>query len=179
MKRVHVYFDPGDAPQTGFDLVIEILLSALLIFCPLTFGAVHAWSEQVVICIAAAMALCLMLKLIARPDARFVFTWAYAPIAIFLLLVGLQLLPLPAGITRVLSPATARTKSDLLADFPNAASILRTMTITFYSEATIRQLRLLLAVVIVFVVVVNVYQRIESIKRLLLVIASVGTAMAI
>src|SRR5437764_7745427 len=118
MKRVHVYFDPGDAPQTGFDLVIEILLSALLIFCPLTFGAVQAWSEQVVICIAAAMVLCLMMKMILWPQARFVRTWAYVPIAIFALLVGLQLAPLPAQVVRAISPETAQIKTELLSDLP-------------------------------------------------------------
>src|SRR5438034_7416477 len=110
MKRVKVYFDPADAPRTVWDSLIEVLLGALLIFCPLAFGAVHAWSEEIVICIAAAIVLCLLMKMILWPQARFVRTWAFIPMAIFLLLVLLQLLPLPAGMVRAISPATARIK---------------------------------------------------------------------
>ena len=143
MKRVQVYFDPVDAPRTIWDSLIELLLGVLLIFSPLTFGAVQAWSEQVVICIAGAMALCLMIKVITRPQARFVRTWAYIPIAIFLLLVLLQLLPLPEKLIGAISPATARIKIDLLGDLPHAADVLRRITLSFYPEATHRQLRLL------------------------------------
>ena len=53
MKRVKVLFDSGDTPRTIWDSIIEILLGVLLIFCPLAFGAVEGWSEQVVICLAA------------------------------------------------------------------------------------------------------------------------------
>ena len=179
MKRVHVYFDPADAPQTLFDRAIEVLLCGLLLFCPATFGGVHAWAEEVVIAIAVAITLLLAIKLMLRPDARFVTTWTYLPIALFLGLVAFQLLPLPTSAMRVLSAATARTKTDLLSDLPNAASVLAKMSLTFNADATLRQLRLLLAVVFVFVAVVNVYQRIEQIRRLLVTIALIGSATAI
>lgn len=47
-----------------FDRVIEGLLIALLVFAPLAFGVVEAWSEQVVILLACAIAACFCLKLI-------------------------------------------------------------------------------------------------------------------
>ena len=87
MSPLRVYFDPADAPRTPLDSAIEWLLAALLVFCPFAFGAVEAWSEQVVIAICAAIALCLAAKLILRRDARFVASWAILPIALFLLFV--------------------------------------------------------------------------------------------
>src|SRR5207253_3246755 len=124
MKRVKVLFDSGDTPRTIWDSIIEILLGVLLIFCPLAFGAVEGWSEEVVICLAALMTVCLLLKLALHPEGRFVCSWACLPIAIFLLIVLLQLMPLPAGLVRAISPATARMKSELLSDLPDASKVL-------------------------------------------------------
>src|SRR5207237_1364377 len=62
MSKLHVYFDPADAPRIWLDPVIEVLLAALLLFCPLALGVVEAWSEQVVIALTALIALCLALK---------------------------------------------------------------------------------------------------------------------
>ncbi|MEN6338319.1 MAG: hypothetical protein ABFE01_29030, partial [Phycisphaerales bacterium] len=42
--------------NTRLDWILEGLLIALLAFMPLTFGAVHAWSEQIVVTLAAAIA---------------------------------------------------------------------------------------------------------------------------
>jgi len=70
MKRIHVYFDPSDAPYTRLDTAIEVMLAGLLSFCPLAFGAVHAWSEQIFFIVPALMLLCLLVKLILRRDAR-------------------------------------------------------------------------------------------------------------
>ena len=46
-SRVHVYFDPIDAPQTIFDSAVLWLLTVLIAFAAASFGAVQAWSEGV------------------------------------------------------------------------------------------------------------------------------------
>ena len=59
-----------DAAEGRFDSVIEWLLISLLVFMPLAFGAVEAWSELVVVALAGAMAVCLALKFACRRHAR-------------------------------------------------------------------------------------------------------------
>lgn len=162
-----------------FDTVIEWLMIALLAFMPLAFGAVAAWSEQVVIILTGAMATCFALKLVIRKDSHLIWTWAYVPVALFLILAVVQLLPLPVSLIKILSPETAATKTTLLGNLPNAADILNKMTLSFYPQATRHNLRLILAIAIVFVITVNIYRRDEQITRLLSAIAIIGGGLAL
>jgi len=168
-----------DQPRSRFDAVIECLLIALLAFMPLAFGAVEAWSEMVVICLACAIALCFALKMVVRRDVRLRWSWTYLPVALLLGLAVVQLLPLPAWLVSVVSPNTVSQKSALLADVPAGVSSGDSMTISFYPNATEHDLRLLLAVGAVFFVVANVYRRGDQIKRLLGAIALIGGGVAV
>ena len=168
-----------DTAFSRFDTVIEWLMIALLAFMPLAFGAVSAWSEQVVIILTGAMAICFALKLAIRKDAHLIWTWAYVPVALFLILAVVQLLPLPVSLIKILSPETAATKTTLLGNLPNAADILNKMTLSFYPQATRHNLRLILAIAIVFVITVNIYRRDEQITRLLSAIAIIGGGLAL
>lgn len=168
-----------DAIVSRYNTVIEWLLIALLAFMPLAFGAVEAWSELVVIGLAGAMAVCLAMKLLPGRKVNVVWTSAYALGLLFILLVALQLLPLPAGLIKIISPNTAATKAALLSDLPNADAALRSMTLSFYPLATRHDLRLIIVAAIVFVVVINVYRRPDQIKRLLAAITIIGAGIAL
>ncbi|MCK4752099.1 MAG: O-antigen ligase family protein [Planctomycetes bacterium] len=161
-----------------FDAVIERLLIVLLAFMPFAFGAVHAWSEQIVIALSATIAFCFMLKLLSYKSQPFVWTWAYLPVAILLLVIIFQLIPLPASVINAISPNTFAMKTELMGDLPNADTLLKSMTLSFYPYATKHDLRLVLAIVVVFVVVLNVYRHPEQIKRLLMAIAVIGGIIA-
>jgi len=162
-----------------FDKVIEWLLVSLLIFMPFAFGAVEAWSEEVVIALAAAISICFLLKLIFRKDANLVWSRAYIPMVLFIVVIIFQLIPLPTTLLSVISPDTAAIKKELLSDLPNSNELLQSMSISFYPHATKHDLRLVLAVAGVFFVVVNVYRRAEQIKRLLAAVAIIGGSVAI
>ena len=183
---------PENEPDTRFDAAIEVLMVLLLAFMPLSFGVVHAWSEMVVIALVGAMALCLALKVALNKDARLVWTWAYLPMVLFILVVIVQLLPLPAAVVRIISPGTYETKTSLLADLPSELNVSdidtagsiripdvrEKMTLSFYPHATEHNLRLILAVAVVFVVIVNIYRRPAQIKRLLTAIMLIGFGIA-
>jgi len=168
-----------NATISVFDTVIEALLIALLVFMPLAFGAVEAWSELVVITLAGAMAICLALKLLVSRETKVAWTWAYVPAGLFVVLALFQLMPLPAGLVGLVSPNTAATKTMLLGDLPNTDALLRSMTLSFYPLASAHDLRLIFVVVTVFVVVVNVYRRPDQIKRLLAAISIIGAGIAL
>lgn len=161
-----------------FDTVIGVLLAALLVFMPLAFGVVHGWSEEVVIGGAGAIVVCFLLKLLLHPNQKPLWTWAYVPIGLFLLTAAFQLLPLPTWFVSIISPNTAALRTHLLGDLPDADVELRSMTLSFYPNATIHDLRLALAATGVFVVVFHVFRQPQQIKRLLMVIAVTGGFVA-
>ncbi|MCF7957221.1 MAG: O-antigen ligase family protein [Phycisphaerae bacterium] len=172
-----------------FDRLVECLMGALLVFMPLAFGGVHRWSEMVILVVVSAMALCVILKhgtavrgFGLRGDseepARWVWTWAYVPMILFVLLIAFQLLPLPARLVEVLSPNTWDLKQVLMSDIAGEEPS-GWMTLTFYPLATRHDLRMVVMVATLFFVVVNVYHSVSQIKRLLLIVALVGAGVAI
>ena len=179
MREKQISLDTFDVPLSRFDKVIEWLLISLLAFMPLAFGAVEAWSEEVVVSLAGAILVCFLLKLVLLKETNLVWSWSYIPVAIFIIIAVFQLIPLPSGAVSVISPSTAAVKNELLGDLPKSDELLKSMTLSFYPNATKHNLRLILAVAVVFFVVVNVYRRAEQIKRLLAAIAIIGGAIAL
>ena len=169
----------ASAPSSRFDWVIECLLGALLAFMPFAFGGARPWAEQVVVIVCGAMVVCLGMKLLFQNDSGLVWSWAYVPIGLFLLLAAIQLAPLPGSVLAAVSPNTVALRSNLLGDLPGMEAAADGTTLSFYCPATRRALRLALSVAAVFFVTVNVYRRPAQIKRLLTAIAIVGGAAAL
>jgi len=178
MRAERINIDLVDVPASGFDRIIEWLLISLLAFMPLAFGAVEAWSEEVVVILAAAISICFLLKLVIEKDTPLVWSWAYVPVALFILVAVIQLVPLPTYLVSAMSPNTAATKRELLGDLPNSGALFESMTLSFYPNATRHDLRLVLAVVAVFFVTANVYRRPDQIKRLIGAVAIIGGSIA-
>jgi len=179
MRENGINPDIAGVPIGGFDRVIEWLLISLLAFMPLALGAVEAWSEEVVVALAAAISICFLLKFVFRKDTNPVWSWAYIPVALFILVAVFQLVPLPSSAVSTISPNTVTVKEELLGDLPNAESLLGSMTLSFYANATKHDLRLVLAVAAIFAVVLNVFRRPEQVKRLLLAICVIGGGIAL
>jgi len=179
MRDKQINLDISGASVNKFDRVIEWLLISLLAFMPLAFGAVEAWSEQIVIALAAAIAVCFLLKLVFVEHTRLVWSWAYVPIALFIIVSVFQIISLPASFVGAISQNTAATKKELLGDLPNSEALLKYMTLSFYPNATKHNLRLVFSIAAVFFVVVNVYRRPAQIKRLLAAIAIIGGSIAL
>lgn len=179
MLSRHTPVVAGQPAAEWLDRAIEVMLVALLAFGPLALGAVHAWSEQVVLLLAAAISLVFLMKLALIRGASFVWSWTYVPVGAFVLIVVLQLTPLPSSIVGVLSPHTVATRTELLEDLPNAEQLLSSMTLSFYPHATRHDLRLVLAAAAVLIVVINVYRRPARMKRLLTAIVVIGGGIAL
>lgn len=169
----------SDNRSERLDRVVEWLLAALLAFMPLAFGVVEAWSEMVVVALVGAMSACFLLKPIVARSSGARWTWAYVPVGVFILVVLVQLIPLPVAWVRVISPNTVSRKAELLGDLTYASEALSHMTVSFYPHATRHGLRLVLATAAVFVVVLNVYRRPDQIMRLLITITAVGAGVAV
>jgi hypothetical protein len=149
------------------------LLVALLLFAAASFGAVEAWSELIVIVLAAAMAFCLALRTVFDREFRPASTWLYWPLLLFVLLIGVQLLPLPASVVAAISPSTIAIKQQLQGGEP-----LTWTTLSFYPRATVEYLRLVLVGASVFVTVASTVRNSRQVKNLLLAIFAIGCAEA-
>jgi O-antigen ligase/tetratricopeptide (TPR) repeat protein len=180
-NHLRVYFEPGDEIDTIWDPIIFWTLAGMILLLPLCLGVPpdYAWAETLFMIGATAVGTAYALKLITNRDPRMQWSWSYVPIAVFLLLCVVQLVPLPAGVLNLLSPATLKLRTELMHDVPDAAERLRLQPLTFYFENSVRQLRLLFALVVVFVVTLNSIRRLDQIKKLVLVIACVGALIAL
>jgi O-antigen ligase/tetratricopeptide (TPR) repeat protein len=179
MRSQPVLFELADTADERFDPLIEAGLIGLMAFCPLALGAVQPWSETIVLLLCSALVLTMLVKLLTRPDVRFVWSRTYLPIAAFVLLVLIQLVPLPAGMVRVLSPATVSLPRELLGSFPGSAPAPGWMALGFLHEQALADLRLILAASAVYVVCINVIRRLEQIRRMLAAVAVIGTIVAL
>ncbi len=164
-------------PVKRIDWVIHALLVATLAFLPLAFGTVEAWSELILVGMSGAMLLALGLRMIACRRGL-PWTWVYVPVSAFTALAALQLLPLGKALVASLSPMTAATKVDLLSDLPSFDSLAAAMTLSFYPDATRHDLRIVVALIVIFLVVVTVYRTAALIKHLLGAIAVIGAVVA-
>jgi O-antigen ligase/tetratricopeptide (TPR) repeat protein len=164
------------APRSRWDVFFEVTLGALLAFMPFALGAVEAWSELVVTAAAAVLAMGLAVRAVLDRTFRPGWTWAYVPLALFLLLGMLQLVPLPPSVAEALSPPTSTLRKELLgAD----ATISNSTPISLYTLATAHGLRMVLIGVTVFITVASVFSTPVQIKRLLWWVLAVGCAQAI
>ena len=166
-------------PLTWCDRAIEWVLAATLLFTPAAFGATEAWSQQIFFAAVAVLAVLMTINLLTDRQSKLVWTWAYVPIVAYLALVTLSIIPLPASVLNVISPGTIREKAGLLGDLPNAAELTKTSTISFNVWSTERGLRIVTALSVLFVVVVNTFRTPQQIKRLLVLIVGAGTAVVL
>ncbi len=98
---------------------------------------------------------------------------------IFLILVVIQLIPLPAWLLNTVSGNTVAMKKELLGICLDADKVLETMTLTFYPFATKHDLRIIFVLAGVFFVVLNEFHQPEKIKRLLKAIVIIGAFIAV
>ncbi len=166
-------------PLTVFDYAVEWVLALAMLFSPLALGGVESWAQQILFVLVAVVVVLVGAKLTFVRGSQFVFTWAYLPIVLYILLVTLSVIPLPAGLVQAISPGTVETKSALLSDLPNAHEILSRVTISFNVWSTEHGLRTLLAMGVVFTVIVNTYRTPGQIKRLLGTVACVGAVVSL
>jgi O-antigen ligase len=170
--------DIARMPPGRLDTAVEALLIALLAFMPLAFGARSAWSEEVVIALSGAIVVCFLLKVLLQSEQKLVWTWAYVPLGLFVLIAVLQLVPLPSRLAGAISPNTVVLRQELLGDMPGSDALLKAAPLTFYPNATRHDLRLILSIAAVFVVVVSFFRRPDQIKRILMAIALIGGVIA-
>lgn len=158
---------------------IELCMVVLLAFMPLCFGVVHAWSEQIVFGLVAVISIATLIRLTIMPRRGLYGSWIYLALILMLLFVALQLFRFPADLLQGLSPHTVDVKQRYLADLPHADTLLSRMSLSFYPQGTVHDLRLVWTVAVIVFAVLNIYRKPVLIKHLLTIIALIGGGMAL
>jgi O-antigen ligase len=165
------------APRNRWDLAIEGGLAVLLAFGPLAFGAVEAWSELVVVALAAALSIAVMIRVVVDRTFHLPWTWAYVPLGMFLAAVAFQLIPLPRDWVAALSPTADATRAELLGEqSPSLSTSIS--TISMYPLATSHGLRLVMVGAAVFFVAAATIRTPRQVERVLSIILVIGCAEA-
>lgn len=156
-------------------LPLDALLLLTLVGAAFAYGAVEPWSQQLVaaaavVAVVYTLVACLLPSVPCRPVA----SWTVVPIAAFLGLVVLQVLPLPTALVRVLGGGVHATRESLLADLGGAGDW---QTLSLTPAATLLQLWPLLPVIAFFVVALHAYRSEEGVRRLAGLIALAGATV--
>lgn len=159
----------------GCDVIIEGLLYFLLIFAPLAFGSVQILPLSIIeSVIFLSFAIWLVKRLVtAQPLIKPPF---WKPALVFIVLVSLQLLPLPQALVSFLSGQ----KVSLLDKFLPAEMLKpQFVSLTIYQNQTIIKFIELLSYAVIFFVLINTIERKSQFKRILWVMMFGGLLVAI
>ncbi len=163
-----------DTAGTLADAAIEKGLVLLLIFTALAFGTVQHWSVAVMEILAFTL---LFLKLASEQPAKNPSSLPARQLMLFssfILLVLFQLLPLPEGLLRVLSPHSLSTYKTFGGS--PAGSLLPVSVLPY---ATVQGLLKLLSYAAVFYVVVSHYRTKARVHALVRTIVYLGLFLAL
>lgn len=174
-----LFFGDHSPAERRWNLCAETILVALLLFMPLALGGVEPWAELVAEAGVAVLAGLLAVRSVFQRHQRFVWSWTYIPVALFLALVVLQVVELPAGWIEKVAPGTLALKNELLAGNPTGAGGNdSTSILSFYPGATGRSLRALLLPVALFIITMNLIRSREQVKRLLVAVTVIGAVVS-
>ena len=150
------------------------LLCFFLCFAPLAFGLVEFWS------LVTAQAIILLAALIL-----FAGRWLHRepflnipgllPLLLLAAFMILQLLPLPSGLLRFLSPAAYAYYQPLLAVYPNDTWI----TLSLNSSGTLRQLLLLVTGILLYAGAILLFAENLLLRRFIAIFIIVATIIAV
>jgi O-antigen ligase len=189
-------------------LTIEAGLLLLVVGTPLAFGTVYPWGLAGLELVALFLALAWALTQLQERRLQWVRTPLNWPILLFLSLVGLQLLPLPPALLRLVSPHTYELYQRTLSGWPDrptlpliaqapvepdtrpqassavppgfgASDTSPWRPLSLYPHATWEALRQALTYAVAYLIVVNTVQTRRQLVHLLLALLAVGGFMAV
>lgn len=145
---------PCGANVSIFDVLIVGTVIGLVVVPPLALGAVATWAQGTVLCGAFALLALWFLGQAWRGEVRVARLSVWVWMLLFFALAFLQLIPLPVGVVRAISPATLEAWEGLL-----PAGGTSHVTVSLFPYGTATTILWMAAPAIVFFVVVNSVRR--------------------
>lgn len=159
-----------------FDTLIERGILFLLFFTPVAFSTVEFWSESVMEIVVFVIFVLWFAKI--SISKKFDFSASNFDIILLLLIAlsAFQIIPLPAFILRILSPSSLSLAQELKADIFSSATLTTIATVPWATHIEIIKL---LTFVMTYFIVVNNFNSINKIERLIIGLMIIGGAEAI
>jgi O-antigen ligase len=152
------------------------LLLTLLVFSPLAFGSVEVWSVAVVELLVLFMGVIWIARMISNGRMEFESTSLNTPILLFLAIMIFQMVPLPLGAIKYLSPAGYTVYRD-------AATALTLdpgwRTISLDPTATREEFLRVLAYATLFWVILNAFRKRNQIEATVATMIGMGFFLAV
>jgi O-antigen ligase len=109
---------PGKRGESRLEKLLDRSIRAglllIVVLAPLPFGAVEAWATSALELGVAGVALLFLYRLFLFPAARIEFSPVLVPAVGFLVLMGLQIVPLPDRVIGAVSPKTRELYREVL-----------------------------------------------------------------
>ena len=157
---------------------IFILFIFILIFAPLAFGTVEPWSLTIIeICSLLAFLLLLLGKLQSK-ETFFYEIPGSIPLLCLLALIGIQLVPLPGSIIRIISPETYNIYKDTIFLYEP----MQWVSLSINKKATLMEFLRVTAYIVFYVLTVQVLSKKDALKKtvtILTIFASLLSLFAI
>jgi O-antigen ligase len=163
--------------QQRMNKIIFGIFLFVLIFSPLAFGTVEPWSFAIME-VLSLLALFLLLRRKKHDKEIFYEVPGLVPLAFLCMYIFMQLIPLPPGIIRFISPATY----DLYAETVFVGGPGRWIPLSIDVKATVAEFFRLLSYAAFYVLAVQLLSRKEHLKRVItavIIFASVLSFVAI
>jgi O-antigen ligase/tetratricopeptide (TPR) repeat protein len=154
-------------------LSFALFLSAL-IFAPLAFGTVEPWSLLIVqlLIAAAVFAFCLQLP---KATGKLLHVPGLLPLLLLIGWIAIQLVPLPAALIKVLSPATYQVYQPIHALLGNGSW----MVLSVYPKATALEGLRISAYVLFYVLTVQLLSHGGRLKRTVMICSWLAAAVGL
>ena len=168
-------------PRSLIDKIIFTGIIVLLVFAPLAFGSVHVWAYSIIeVGVFLLLALWFVDRLILFGSEN--LAWVKTPVNLLLVmlfvLIGVQLLPLPASVVALISPQTYTDKTQFFALLAKTADVSTDgpawMMLTYYAHATVKEALKLGAYCGMFFLVVNTLKSKRQIDILVYFLIFIG-----
>jgi len=180
--------------ERTLDFLIRGGLLLILILAPLPFGSVQPWAYSALELGVALLGLLYLYRLFLFPMTPIRFSPLLLAPAGFLLLMGFQLLPLPPGLLRTISPSTAALYSQTISGYSDQTRNIAAADAAALGEAaphkspwrplsqapfaTRTYLLKGFAFTLFLFLFLNSFREMKQVRRLLYVFVGVGTFQA-
>ncbi len=157
---------------------IFMLFIFILIFAPLAFGTVEPWSLTIIESCSLLAFLLLLLGKLKSKETFFYEIPGSIPLLCLLALIGIQLVPLPGSIIRIISPGTYNIYKDTIFLYEP----MQWVSLSINKKATLMEFLRVTAYIVFYVLTVQVLSKKDALKKtvtILTIFASLLSLFAI
>jgi O-antigen ligase len=178
-RHAHAQATGADALSALMLNIIDGGLAGVIFLLPFVMGGRHPLGQLILAALAVVIGLAWAIRQSLQSDPVWRPTWFLALISAGVILIMLQIMPLPQPVLHVLAPSQVNILPLWNAAQPNSASLGYWETISFAPEETRENLVLALSYGLLFFVTAQRIKAIEDVERLLRWCALSVTCMAV